>query len=401
MRTAGLRSSRRIVQPNLHQMTGLTVELTSLLPALIEHIPTGILVAYGAPQFPIVVVNAMAEQLLGCTRSELLGTLAGSTTPGYQLLLSGGTVPMRCNQMPLHRTAHLGEGIRDEEFTLERPDGSRITVLVNTNPIRNTAGDIVGAVNCLRDITHLKAVEKALRTSETQLRHADQRKDEFVATLAHELRGPLTPVRNVAEILQLKSRSDPELQRLANLLTRQVSDMSRLLDDVLDLSRVALGKLALKEERVELADVITHALEWSGPLVHTRQHRLSVRLPSHPVHVCGDAGRLAQVFSNLLSNAAKYTDPAGDITVALKSVDGEARVSIRDTGRGLEPKDLRGLFDLFRQLEGTLDRAEGGLGIGLSLVQSLVRMHGGRVEVHSAGRGKGSEFAVCLPLADA
>ena len=240
--------------------------------------------------------------------------------------------------------------------------------------------------------------EDALRQSEQRLREANERKDQFLAILAHELRGPLAPVRNVAQILRLKASADPGLANLAGILDRQAADIGRLLDDVLDLSRVAVGKLRLELEPVELAPVVEHALEWVKPAIAARQHRLSVTVPPDPVRVEADAGRLAQVFSNLLTNAAKYTEPGGDIEVSLKAAGRQAIVSVRDTGRGLDESDLKCLFDLFFQPERTLDRAEGGLGIGLSLVRSLVSMHGGTVQAHSAGRGQGSEFVIRLPL---
>ncbi|HEX2825802.1 MAG TPA: PAS domain-containing sensor histidine kinase [Burkholderiales bacterium] len=373
-------------------------EAGALLATLVEDIPTGVLVAYSPPEFPLVAVNRMAEALLGCSRHELLRLPAGSHAVGCGFAPSGATAPAGDRGLPLYRAAHLGQVLRDEEWTLLRRDGSRVIVLVNANPLRDSAGGIVGAITCLRDITPLKKLEQALRGTELRLREADHRKDQFLAILAHELRGPLAPVRNVVEILKVKAGNDSALAGLARILERQVGDMSRLLEDVLDLSRVTVGKLRLERCPIDLAPVIEHALEWSKPAITARRHRLNVSLPTRPVRVVGDAGRLAQVFSNLLTNAAKYTEPGGEITVSMQVGQDAAVIRVRDTGRGLEETDMQCLFDLFFQPDRTLDRAEGGLGIGLSLVRSLVQMHGGTVRAYSDGRGKGSEFVVTLPV---
>lgn len=376
-------------------------EAGRLLPTLIEDIPAGVLVAYGAPDFPIVVMNRMAEALLGCSRDELLGLPAAAHATAFRFVPIKEAGRSGRRELPLYRTAHLGQALRDEEWSLMRPDGTRTVVLVNTNPLRDATDRVVGAITCLREITHLKEMEEALRESEQRLRESDQRKDQFLAILAHELRGPLAPMRTVGEILKLKANTDQSLATVSNILERQIADMGRLLEDLLDLSRVAVGKVRLDRQLIELGPVIVHALEWAKPAIEARQHQLSVSLPEDAVFVEADAGRPAQVFSNLLSNAAKYTEPGGDVQVTLKVAEGSAVVAVRDTGRGLDQADMECLFDLFFQPERTLDRAEGGLGIGLSLVRSLVSMHGETVHALSAGRGKGSEFVVTLPLAAA
>ena len=370
----------------------------ALFPTLVEHAPDGIMVAFGPPDFPIIVVNRMAEQLLGIPREQLLGSSATEHSAACEFLLSDRATRPAPHEMPLIRAATRGESIRDEEWVIARPDGTRTRVAVNTNPIRSGDGRVVGAINCWRDITDLKRVEAALRENEAKLREADRRKNAFVAMLAHELRNPLAPIRNAVEILRLKAAADAGLKSVAEIIDRQVTNIARLLDDVLDLSRVSLGKLGLQNEAIDLSTVVERALEWTRPQIDARRHRLSVDTPTEPVRVRGDLVRLTQVLSNLLGNAAKYTDPGGQIGVVLEKDAAEAVLRVRDSGRGLEPADLKNLFDLFYQLERNFDRAEGGLGIGLSLVRSLVQMHGGRVEVTSAGRGMGSEFTVRLPL---
>src|SRR5688572_4720145 len=368
----------------------MSTHAPTLLPMLADDIPAGVLLAYGAPDFPVIVVNRMAE--------DLLGLPAGAHAAGFMLMRPSASAPVDSEGLPLHRTVYLGEVLRDEEWVIVRPNGTRCTVLVNTNPIRSDSGEITGGITCLRDITRLKEMEDALRDSERRLREADQRKDQFLAILAHELRGLLAPARTVAEILKSKSRADPSLTGLSNILERQIAALGRLLDDVLDLSRVAIGKLRLELRVMELGPVVEEALEWAKPAIAARQHQLRVHVPTAPVRVEGDSGRLAQVFSNLLTNAAKYTEPGGDIEVTLGTLGSSALVTVRDTGRGLDESDMAYLFDLFFQPERTLDRAEGGLGIGLSLVRSLVQMHRGTIRANSAGRGKGSEFVVSLPL---
>jgi PAS domain S-box-containing protein len=314
---AAANASERVLQGDTCVGTPLAQETSTLLPALVEDIPAGILVAYGPPKYPIIAVNRMAEALLGCSRKELLDLPAGSHVTGYRFVPACGASSAERMRLPLYRAAHLGEVLRDEEWSIPRRDGSRAVVLVNANPFW-ASDDVVGAIACLRDVTQLKEMEKALKASERSLREASRRKDEFVAMLAHELRGPLAPIRTVAQILKAKASLVPEFANLGTILERQVEDVARLLEDVLDLSRVAVGKLRLDMSIVELGPIIEHALEWARPLIAARQHRLRVDAPAEPIRVKAEPCRLAQVFSNLLTNAAKYTEPGGDIDVSLQ-----------------------------------------------------------------------------------
>jgi signal transduction histidine kinase len=238
-----------------------------------------------------------------------------------------------------------------------------------------------------------------------ELREADRRKDEFLAMLAHELRNPLAPIRNALEILRLRGRDRRAAAREAwDMVERQTEQLSRLVDDLLDVSRITRGKITLQRAPVEVAEVVRRAVETSRPLIEARRHTLQVQLPPRPLWVEGDLTRLAQVVLNLLNNAAKYTDEGGQLSVAVEApAEGngwpaEVVIRVRDTGMGIRPEMLPRVFDLFTQADRTLDRAQGGLGIGLTLVRRLVQMHGGRVEAHSEGPGKGSEFMVRLPL---
>jgi signal transduction histidine kinase len=235
--------------------------------------------------------------------------------------------------------------------------------------------------------------------AEQLLRDADQRKDEFLATLAHELRNPLAPLRNALAIrrLEMGGRDDA----LQNMMERQLALLVRLIDDLLDIARITQNKLVLRREATTLEDVLHAAVELARPLLDEGMHEFSVRLPEHSVALSADRERLSQVFSNLLNNAAKYSDAGSRIELEAALADGHVVVRVIDTGIGLAPEQLDAVFGLFNQVDSTIERARGGLGIGLTLVQKLAEMHAGRVEVRSAGLGQGSVFSVHLPIGDA
>ncbi len=237
------------------------------------------------------------------------------------------------------------------------------------------------------------------------LRRADRRKDEFLAILAHELRNPLAPIRNAVAVLRMAGADEEKQQWSREVIDRQVAQMGRLLDDLLDASRITRGKLVLRKERITLGQVVASAIETSRPLIDEQGHALSVTLPPQPVELEADLSRLAQVLSNLLINAAKYTERGGHIWLTAEvptKEDGQppdaVAIAVRDDGIGIAPDHLPRLFDMFSQADSALDRAQGGLGIGLSLVRGLVELHGGTVEAKSDGPGRGSEFIVRLPL---
>jgi PAS domain S-box-containing protein len=257
-----------------------------------------------------------------------------------------------------------------------------------------TAHDLDAA----KELAHRAAV--AIENAELvqALKEADRRKDEFLAVLAHELRNPLAPVRNAIEILRLTQSPSPNLQWTHDVIDRQVRQMTRLVDDLLDVSRITTGKIELRKERIELSAAVRIALEASRPLIERGQHLLTVRMAPEPLWLDADLARLAQVLSNLLNNAAKYTRPGGHIWLAAERRDGHALVRVRDNGMGIPPPMLRRIFDMFTQIGGTTDHSQGGLGIGLTLVKRLVELHGGQVEARSEGANKGSEFVMKLPL---
>jgi len=230
-----------------------------------------------------------------------------------------------------------------------------------------------------------------------ELRDADRRKDEFLAMLGHELRNPLAPIKSAVRVMKALAPSDPRNKQAQEIIDRQVAHLTRLVDDLLDVSRIVQGKITLKKAPLDLSTVLDHALEASKPIIQARKHELTVSVPDRPIRLEGDGVRLAQVISNLLNNAAKYTPEGGKIWLSATREDGQALIRIKDTGEGIPQPLLARIFGLFVQSERSLDRAQGGLGLGLAIVKRIVELHGGRIEARSDGVGKGSEFLVWLP----
>ncbi|RQP22164.1 response regulator [Piscinibacter terrae] len=235
------------------------------------------------------------------------------------------------------------------------------------------------------------------RTAEAELQEANQRKDEFLAMLSHELRNPLAPIRNALEVIRRIAPPDPKFTWAGDVMDRQVRHLTRLVEELLDVARISQGKIQLNRESVDLAAVIAQSVETAQPFIDARGHTLTVKLPETPVRLQGDFARLAQVVSNLLHNAAKYSEDGGRIQVELAAQDGEAQIVVRDNGIGIEPALLPRMFDLFAQGTRSLDRMQGGLGVGLTLARRLVELHGGRVEAKSDGPKQGAEFLVTIP----
>ena len=264
---------------------------------------------------------------------------------------------------------------------------------------------ITGTVTVIDDVTERVGYEAELSEQVAALRRADQAKDEFLAMLAHELRNPLAPIRNAAYVLQQLDSTPPPALWCIDVIARQTDQLTRLVDDLLDVSRISSGKISLRRQIVDLRTVVRQAFETNRPFIDARSHEVRLSLPNEAVQVDGDHARLVQIVSNLINNAVKYTDEHGTILVSLKREgrprDGreEAVISVRDNGRGIDPAVLANLFDLFFQADVTLERADGGLGVGLSLVKSLVALHDGSIEARSEGKGLGSEFVVRFPVA--
>ena len=265
------------------------------------------------------------------------------------------------------------------------------------SPTFDPAGAVDGCVAVITDNTHLRKLEIERARALAELKEADRRKDEFLAMLSHELRNPMAPILTAVEILRLAPDDAATSASARAVIERQVAHMKRLLDDLLDVSRVSQGKIALRRELLDLGTVLQRAIEVSQPLMAERAQRLSVTSASGSILVDADPARLVQVFGNLLNNAAKYSEPGGAIEVSMVVEDREAVVRVRDQGVGMTPDLIERAFDLFAQDTRSLDRAQGGIGIGLTMVRSLVKLHGGSVQAFSDGPGLGCEIVVRLP----
>lgn len=291
----------------------------------------------------------------------------------------------------VQRSWDTGE-VWEDTFPLRGKDGQYRWFLSRALPIRGADGKVVRWFGTNTDITEQLAAEQALL-------EADRRKDEFLASLAHELRNPLAPIRHGLEILKRDTRDGKSVEPVLSTMDRQLCHMVRLVDDLLDVSRITRDKLELRKERVELVSIISQAIEAVRPLGDSLGHEITVHVPDEPIYVDGDPARLIQVFGNLINNACNYTDPSGRITVTAKVTGGEVDISVKDDGVGIPAEMLPRVFDMFSQVDHSLERSHGGLGIGLTLVKRLVEMHNGSVSAHSEGVGKGSVFVVGLPVA--
>ncbi|HEV3259114.1 MAG TPA: PAS domain S-box protein [Gemmataceae bacterium] len=324
--------------------------------------------------------NAGAERLFGYAPDEAIGRPITLIIP-----------PDRQDEE--HEIlARISRGERVDHFETIRvsKQGRMIEISLTVSPVRDSTGRIVGASKIARDITDRRRAEEALR-------EADRRKDQFIALLAHELRNPLAPLRNGLQVMRLAGGDANAVAEARGMMERQLGHMVRLIDDLLDISRIRQNKMELRRSRVLLTDVVSSAVETARPAIEAAGHELTVALPPEPVHLDADLTRLAQVFSNLLTNSAKYTEPGGRIWLAAERQGGEVVVSVRDTGIGIPADAMPRIFDMFSQADRSIERSTGGLGIGLALVKGLVEMHDGTVTAASEGQGKGSTFTIKLP----
>jgi PAS domain S-box-containing protein len=367
---------QRAAQAIADQRERLRVTLASIGDAVITTDGEGL----------VASLNAVAESLTGWSQDEAVGqpldavfrivneqTRKGVENPATRALREGVIVGLA------------------NHTVLIRKDGTERPIDDSASPIRDGQGHVIGSVLVFRDIT-------ARRREEERLREADRRKDEFLAMLAHELRGPLAPLRNMLEVMKRAEGKSDLLRQARDMMERQLAQLVRLVDDLIDVSRISRNKIELRKERVELASVLHQSVEACRPLAECANHQVSVAVPPEPVYLHADPVRLVQVFSNLLNNSCKYTEPGGEIRLTAGRHDGDAVVTVKDTGVGIPPDKLGSVFEMFTQVDRTSERSQGGLGIGLTLVKRLVELHDGTVTAHSEGPGKGSEFVVRLPV---
>ena len=328
---------------------------------------------------------------------EILGYRVGEVMPSYQAWTDRvhpedrpGIEAVLQRAMAGHQ-GHAGHQDYVIEFRVVWPDGSIRWMSAHGRYEYTENGTCSRMIGVMADVTSLKQAELALL-------EADRRKDEFLAMLAHELRNPLAPIRNAAHVLGRLETQAPQVQWVRKTIERQVDHLTRLVDDLLDVSRIVRGKVTLRPEPVELAAVVNQALDMARPLIDARGHRIAVSLSGHGIHLEGDPVRLAQVLLNLLDNAAKFTPEGGRITLNARAFGQVIEIKVSDNGVGIPAELLPRIFDLFQQGERTLDRSQGGLGVGLTLVKRLVEMHGGQIDAHSAGAGLGSTFTIRLPV---
>ncbi|MGZ5000425.1 MAG: ATP-binding protein [Methylomonas sp.] len=299
-----------------------------------------------------------------------------------------------------HRHFHrmLFDGGRAScELIMRRQDASTFPARLDCLLVENSEPSLSLRV-ALTDITEIRQNMDQLAEQSRQLREADRSKDQFLAMLAHELRNPLAPIRNAVQILKFAQTATSRIEWCGDVIERQVEHLVRIVDDLLDVSRINRGQIELKKESMELRDFIHPAVEACQPLIDARRQKFSLALPSQPLKIEGDRIRLSQVISNLINNAAKYTEEGGSLGLTAELDGNQICIRVYDSGCGIDQADLPRLFDMFYQADRNLDRSQGGLGIGLSLVQRLIEEHGGQVQAFSAGRGHGSEFVIRLPL---
>lgn len=376
VREQAARSRAEILQERLE------VTLKSIGDAVIATDATG----------SVTFLNPVAERLTGWTNDE---AHAHPLAEVFNIINEYTRLPV---ENPVQKVVQEGKTVGLANHTiLIAKGGSEASIADSAAPIRDKKGTLLGVVLVFRDVTEDRKGEIALRESQEGLKEADRRKDEFLAMLAHELRNPLAPISTAAHLLRARTGDRADLKRPAEVLMRQVEHMTKLVDDLLEVSRITRGKIRLEKGPLDAAMVVNRAVELSRPLIDAKKHGLTVSLPQEPGWINADPTRLAQVLGNLLNNAAKYTPDRGQITVAVERTDHEVVFRVRDTGIGIKKEQIPTLFQLFAQGDTSLDRAQGGLGIGLTLARGLIELHGGTLEATSEGLGKGSEFVVRMP----
>ncbi len=373
---------KKAIEERLRLLNELEGE-RALLNSLLDNAPVGF--GFFDHQLRFLRINPALAELNGIPIDQHLEKTLPDLLPGLSPEIAES----------FRAVLESGQSIVNKEVTSETPraPGQQRYWLCNFYPVKLSGGAVLGAGVVVTDIDDRKRMEEALKD-------ADQRKDQFLAMLAHELRNPLAPISNAVQIMQLEGPNGANFRWSTQVIEDQIKHMTRMVDDLLDVSRITRGKVDLQLETLPLREVVDLAIEASRPLIEDYGHTLKVAIPPEPILVHVDPARLAQVLSNLLNNAAKYTDEGGVISLSAARAGSEVVVRVHDNGIGITADLLPRVFDLFTQADRTLSRSRGGLGIGLTLVRSLVELHGGRVSAQSEGLGRGSEFIIRLPLAD-
>ena len=335
----------------------------------------------------VVSLNPVAESLTGWANQDASGL------PLEEVFRIVNEQSRQTVESPVQQVLREGQivGLANHTVLISK-DGRERPIDDSAAPIHDASGRLAGVVLVFRDVTQR-------RQSERQLQDEARRKDEFLALLAHELRNPLAPIRSALDVLKVAGDDAAASQEARDMAERQLRHMTRLVDDLLDVSRIMRGKVELRKERIELKAAVERAVETARPVIDADRHALLVSLPEEPIWLHADLVRLAQVLGNLLTNAAKYTEPGGRIELSAAVEDGLAVVRVTDNGIGLASEVVPQVFDMFMQVAPGASRSQGGLGIGLTLVKNLIEMHGGTVAAHSAGAGQGSQFVIRVPLA--
>jgi signal transduction histidine kinase/ActR/RegA family two-component response regulator len=373
------------------------------MEALVHAAPAAIWVARDR-ECQFIVGNPAAAALLRSSTQANMSLREDGDESVRQVAVFRNGAQLHPDDLPMRVAATTGHAVPNQDLEFRFPDGSSKWAYGNAMPLLDSERNVRGAIATFVDITPLKHAEALLRD-------ADRRKDEFLATLAHELRNPLAPIRNALTVLHLQDKAGGTPDRLPTaavgtrqlalaMMTRQVDHMVRLIDDLLDVSRISQGKVPLRLEAVELVGLLEHVVEACRPTSDRAGQRLTLTAPAPALFVQADPIRLAQIFTNLLNNACKFTGDDGRIAVVVERDGHTAVVSVEDNGIGIPPDKLHSVFELFTQVDHTLEKSEGGLGIGLTLVRQLVALHGGSVDARSDGPGTGSTFVVRLPLVD-
>lgn len=332
------------------------------------------------PEGKIATWNLGAERILGYKEEEILGH-------NFWEIFTPHDIQKEQPEFELHEAAEKGRA-EDERWHL-RKDGTRFWASGVVTPLWGADGILRGFTKVLRDITERKQFQD-------RMAEENQRKDEFLAMLSHELRNPLAAISSAAELLKLEHSAS--VTEIAGVIHRQANSLAQLVNDLTDVSRMTSGKIQLRVERCQLQDLIKCTVEAVRHIIEERKHELSISVPDEAIWMDADATRLQQVFSNVLTNSAKYTDQGGRIWLSVERVGNEAFVKVRDNGNGIAADMLARIFDIFIQADCSLDRSQGGLGIGLTVVKRLIEMHGGKIEAFSSGIGHGSEFVIHLPV---